>query len=80
VAHGCNLSYTGGRDREDGGLRPGWANSFQDPISKISNIKTDWIVDQLVECLPSKCEALSSNPNTAPQNEIIQKKFVENNQ
>jgi hypothetical protein len=34
VAHVCNPSYSGGRDQEVGGLRPAWANSLQDPISK----------------------------------------------
>jgi hypothetical protein len=35
VAHACNPSYSGGRDQEDGGLKPAQANSLQDPISKI---------------------------------------------
>jgi hypothetical protein len=34
VAHACNPSYSGGRDQEDHGLKPAWANSLQDPISK----------------------------------------------
>jgi hypothetical protein len=34
VAHACNPSYSGGRDQEDGGLKPAWANSSRDPISK----------------------------------------------
>jgi hypothetical protein len=29
-----NPSYTGGRDQEDCGLKPAWANSSQDPNSK----------------------------------------------
>jgi hypothetical protein len=28
VAHACNSSYSGGRDQEDHGLKPAWANSF----------------------------------------------------
>jgi hypothetical protein len=28
VAHTCNPSYSGGRDQEDGGLKPAWANSL----------------------------------------------------
>jgi hypothetical protein len=35
VAHACNPSYSGGRDQEDRGLKPAWANSSRDPISKI---------------------------------------------
>jgi hypothetical protein len=27
VAHACNPNYLGGRDWEDGGLRPAWAKS-----------------------------------------------------
>jgi hypothetical protein len=34
VAHTCNPSYPGGRDQEDGGLKPALANSWRDPISK----------------------------------------------
>jgi hypothetical protein len=34
VAHTCNPSYSGGRDQKDCGLKPAWANSFQDTISK----------------------------------------------
>jgi hypothetical protein len=32
VAHACNPSYSGGRDQEDCGLKPDWANSSWDPI------------------------------------------------
>jgi hypothetical protein len=28
VAHACNPSYSGGRDQEDHGLKPAWANSL----------------------------------------------------
>jgi hypothetical protein len=34
VAHASNPSYSGGRDQEDRGLKPAWAKSLQDPISK----------------------------------------------
>jgi hypothetical protein len=30
----CNHSYSGGRDQEDVGSKPTWANSFEDPILK----------------------------------------------
>jgi hypothetical protein len=39
VAHTCNPSYSGGRDQEDHNLKPGQANSSQDPISKIPNTR-----------------------------------------
>jgi hypothetical protein len=34
VAHAYNPSYTGGRDQEDRGSKPDWANSSWDPILK----------------------------------------------
>jgi hypothetical protein len=42
VAHACNPSYLGGRDQEDGGLRPAWSNSSQDTILKTPNTKKNW--------------------------------------
>jgi hypothetical protein len=42
VTHTYNPSYTGGRDQEDHGLKPPWANSLRDPISKIPNTKKVW--------------------------------------
>jgi hypothetical protein len=45
VAHACNSSYSGGRDQEDHSLKPTWANSSQDPISKIpSQIRASEVV------------------------------------
>jgi hypothetical protein len=34
VAHACNPSFSGGRDQEDHGSKPAWANSSCDSISK----------------------------------------------
>jgi hypothetical protein len=34
VVHPCNPSYSRGRDQKDRSLKPAWANSLQDPISK----------------------------------------------
>jgi hypothetical protein len=42
VAHTCNPSYSGGRDQENLGLKPAWANSLQNPISKLPNTKKGW--------------------------------------
>jgi hypothetical protein len=39
VTSTCNLSYSGGRDQENPGLKPVSINSSQDPISKILNTK-----------------------------------------
>jgi hypothetical protein len=44
-----------------------WANSTLDPILKKSSQKRFGGVVQVVECLPSQCEALSSNPSTAEE-------------
>jgi hypothetical protein len=32
VAHECNPSYLGGKDQENRGSKPAWANSLQDHI------------------------------------------------
>jgi hypothetical protein len=57
----CNPSYAGGRYQGDGGSKPVQANSLKDPVSKnLTQKKADRVV-QMVECLPSKHEALSSN-------------------
>jgi hypothetical protein len=41
VAYDCNPSYSGGRVQEDHGLKPAWANSLSDPVSKQLNTKED---------------------------------------
>jgi hypothetical protein len=56
VAHACNPSYWGGKDQEVRSLKPAWANSLWDPISKNPSQKG------LMEWL--KVLALSSNPRT----------------
>jgi hypothetical protein len=58
VAHAYNPSYSGGRDQEDHGSKPAWANNWQDPISKKPFTKiglVDWL----------KAKALSSSSSTA---------------
>jgi hypothetical protein len=57
VAHACNPSYPGGRDQEDRGLKPVWANNLRDSILKKPITKI-----RLLEWL--KVKALSSNPST----------------
>jgi hypothetical protein len=42
VAHAYNPSYSGGIDQEGHGLKPAWANSLQDPISKKPITKKGW--------------------------------------
>jgi hypothetical protein len=64
VAHTYNPSYLGGRDQEDYSLRPAQANSLQDLILKHPTQKRAGTVTQVIEFLPSKSEALSSNLST----------------
>jgi hypothetical protein len=46
-------------------LKPAWANSLQDIISKTTQHKNRvGSMAKVVEHLPSKCEALNSSPNT----------------
>jgi hypothetical protein len=44
--------------------RSAWAKT-KDSIRKITKQKRTGGMIQVVECMPSKCEALSSNPHTA---------------
>jgi hypothetical protein len=38
----CNPSYSGGRDQEDHGSKPAWANNSRDPILKKPFTKQGW--------------------------------------
>jgi hypothetical protein len=58
VAHACNPSNSGGRDQEDRGSKPAWANNSQDPISKKPYHKKTGLVEWL------KVKALSSSSST----------------
>jgi hypothetical protein len=49
VAHAYYPSHSGGRDQEDGGLKPAQANSLPDLILKKPFTKKDWEVAQGVE-------------------------------
>jgi hypothetical protein len=67
VAHTCNPSYSGGRGQEDHSSKPAQANSSQNPTSQKKKKKYPTQnravkVAQVVKCLPSKREALSSKP------------------
>jgi hypothetical protein len=47
VAYVCNPSFSGGTDKEDLGLKPGWANSSARPyLEKKSSQKRADAVDQ----------------------------------
>jgi hypothetical protein len=39
VAHACNPGYSGGKDEKDLSMKPAWANSSRDSISKESHHK-----------------------------------------
>jgi hypothetical protein len=55
VAHTCNPSYSGGRDQEDHGSEPAWANSSKDPILKIQKGLVEWLKVKVLSCtVPQK--------------------------
>jgi hypothetical protein len=56
VAHACDPSYSRGKDQEDCGSKPAWANS-----SARHYLKTPFIKIGLMEWL--KVNALSSSPS-----------------
>jgi hypothetical protein len=63
LAHTCNPSYSGGRDQEDHSSKPAQVNNLWDSRKYPTQNRAGG-VDQVVECLPRKCEALSSHPST----------------
>jgi hypothetical protein len=58
-----NPSYSGGRDQEDRSLKPAWANSSGDPISKTLSTKRVGGVAQGVslEFKPQYCKRKEKN-------------------
>jgi hypothetical protein len=62
--HGTHLSSTDCRKLKIEGWRSRPLGRKQNPISKITRAKRVGGVAQMVECLPSKCKALWSNPST----------------
>jgi hypothetical protein len=76
-ADACHPSYLGGRDQEDCGSKPAWANSLRDPFSNKTHHKERLVgAAQVVECLSSKREAQSLNPSTAKkQNKKLNSKI-----
>jgi hypothetical protein len=69
AAHACNPSYFRGWDWDDHNLRPAWANSSRENMSKMT--RAEWSRDwtQAVECLRCQYAALSSNPNSPKRKE-----------
>jgi hypothetical protein len=61
-------------DLEDHGSKPTWANSLQDLSRKYPTPNRAGRVAQVVECLPSKCEA-SGPPKRKEEEEEKGKKF-----
>jgi hypothetical protein len=63
VAQACNPSYSGGRDQEDCGSKPAWANSFQDTFLKKPFTKKGWNKRPKIICSPSYAD-IRSRANT----------------
>jgi hypothetical protein len=70
MAQEYNPFYLGGWDWENCALRPALTNNFWEYISKIIREKwTGWVA-QVVESLPCKHEALSSN-SSPPKKKLL---------
>jgi hypothetical protein len=65
VAHSCNPICSEGRDQKNCSSKPAQANSQQILSQKNPSQKRADGVAQVLEDLPSECEALSSNLRTA---------------
>jgi hypothetical protein len=70
MAQAYNSSYLGGGGRRISSLRPAQAKLVKPTLSQKQNQKTSKVGDtaQVVKHLPSKCQALSSNPSTGQIN------------
>jgi hypothetical protein len=52
------------------GTPPGWPGQKERPYLQNKQSKKSWRHAHVVECLPSKHKALSSNPRTAKEKEL----------
>jgi hypothetical protein len=75
IFHAYNPSYSGSRDQEDHGSKPVWTNSLRDSISEYPIQKRAGGVAQVVEHLPSKCEA-KFKPHCCQKNQNKTKKAL----
>jgi hypothetical protein len=69
VAHACNSSYSGGRDQEDWGSKPGSANSSQAPMSKNPITKKDWWSGSSANTYRASVRVWVQNPSAAKKKE-----------
>jgi hypothetical protein len=82
MAHTCKPSFSGGIDQEDLHSKPARAKSLRDylentqhsPFFRLNPVLAGGVA-QVVECLSSMHEALSSDPNTAKKIYIKGSKF-----
>jgi hypothetical protein len=68
--HDCGSSYLGGRGRRIS-VWPIPYKKYETIFEKQIKKQKDWGVSQVVECLPSKPEALNSIPSTAKNTEFL---------
>jgi hypothetical protein len=69
VAHAFNPSYSGGRDQEDHGSQPAWANISQDPISEKQFTTKGWSVSR---CRPEfKSTSAKTNKQTENTSRLV---------
>jgi hypothetical protein len=66
VAHGCNPSYSGGRDQEDHGLTLAWVNSSEGPYLEKAFTKIG-LVEWLKVMTPSSNPVLQKQTNKTNQ-------------
>jgi hypothetical protein len=75
VACTWNPSYAGRRDQKDHGSRPTWAISktlsqkYPTHTHTHTQAKADGVA-QVIEHLPNKCEAVSSNTSTSKRKKV----------
>jgi hypothetical protein len=72
----CMPCFSGGREQQDHDSNLEWANTSQDPISKILSTKRSGRLAQVVKCFHCNCEALNSNHSTTTKKRMTKCKHT----